>query len=125
MCIYLFSGADVETAPSSPPPSPKTATPPRLLLNCASSPLKMVLGVIMMATMLPTMIGLNEATQGSRDQEENRRTTERKQRVHLLATCSLSQGTPELRQQIQNAKVYVGLDGKASFRPADEAFGRN
>ncbi|KAJ5756137.1 hypothetical protein N7533_005680 [Penicillium manginii] len=66
----------------------------------------MVLGVIMMATMLPTMIGLNEATQGSRDQEENRRTTERKQRVHLLATCSLSQGTPELRQQIQNAKVY-------------------
>ncbi|KAJ5388187.1 hypothetical protein N7509_010728 [Penicillium cosmopolitanum] len=72
----------------------------------------MVLGVVMMATMLPTMIGLNEATQGSRDQEENRRTTERKQRVHLVATCSLSQGTPELRQQIQNAKVYVGLDGK-------------
>lgn len=66
----------------------------------------------MMATMLPTMIGLNEATQGSRDQEENRRTTERKQRCHLVATCSLSQGTPEMRQQIQNAKVYVGLDGK-------------
>lgn len=69
----------------------------------------------MMATMLPTMIGLNEATQGTRDQEENRRTTERKQRCYLVATCSLSQGTPEMRQQIQNAKVYVGLDGKVSF----------
>lgn len=83
----------------------------------------MVLGVVMMATMLPTMIGLNEATQGSRDQEENRRTTERKQRVHLVATCSLSQGTPEMRQQVQNAKVYVGLDGKVSLRPAEEASG--
>ncbi|KAJ5090197.1 hypothetical protein N7532_008881 [Penicillium argentinense] len=65
-----------------------------------------------MAAMLPTMIGLNEATQGTRDQEENRRTTERKQRCHLVATCSHTQGTPELRQQVQNAKVYVGLDGK-------------
>lgn len=119
-CIYLFSGADVETAPSSPPlaliPQPRRDSP----FYCAKSPLKMVLGVVMMATMLPTMIGLNEATQGSRDQEENRRTTERKQRVHLVATCSLSQGTPELRQQIQNAKVYVGLDGKVSLRPVDE-----
>jgi hypothetical protein len=78
----------------------------------------MVLGVVMMAAMLPTMIGLNEATQGTRDQEENRRTTERKQRCHLVATCSHTQGTPELRQQVQNAKVYVGLDGKVSFRHA-------
>ncbi|KAJ5217017.1 hypothetical protein N7468_010025 [Penicillium chermesinum] len=72
----------------------------------------MVLGVAMMAAMLPTMIGLNEATQGSRDQEENRRKTARKQRTHLVATCSLSQGTPETRRQIQNAQIQVGLDGK-------------
>ncbi|KAJ5669434.1 hypothetical protein N7462_010504 [Penicillium macrosclerotiorum] len=72
----------------------------------------MVLGVAMMAAMLPTMIGLNEATQSTRDQEENRRNSARKQRSHLVATCSLSQGTPELRQQVHNAQVQVGLDGK-------------
>lgn len=74
----------------------------------------MVLGIAMMATMLPTMIGMNEATQGHRDQEEARRTSTRKQRCHLVATCSLSQGTAEMRSQVQNAQVQVGLDGKVS-----------
>ncbi|CEJ60789.1 hypothetical protein PMG11_09347 [Penicillium brasilianum] len=72
----------------------------------------MVLGIAMMAAMLPTMIGLNEATQGARDQDENRRNTNRKQRCHLVATCSLDQGTPELRSQVHNAQVQVGLDRK-------------
>lgn len=74
----------------------------------------MVLGIAMMAAMLPTMIGLNEATQGARDQDENRRNTNRKQRCHLVATCSLDQGTPELRSQVHNAQVQVGLDRKVS-----------
>lgn len=68
----------------------------------------------MMAAMLPTMIGINEATQSTRDQEENRRNSNRKQRCHLVATCSLKQGTPELRSQVHNAKVQVGLDRKVS-----------
>ncbi|KAJ5923598.1 hypothetical protein N7454_008843 [Penicillium verhagenii] len=72
----------------------------------------MVLGIAMMAAMLPTMIGLNEATQGGRDQEEARRTGARKQRSHLVATCSITQGTPEMRSQVHNAQVQVGLDGK-------------
>ncbi|KAJ5368708.1 uncharacterized protein N7496_008468 [Penicillium cataractarum] len=72
----------------------------------------MVLGIAMMAAMLPTMIGLNEATQGARDQDENRRNTNRKQRCHLVATCSLDQGTPELRSQVHNAQIQVGLDRK-------------
>lgn len=75
----------------------------------------MVLGVVMMASMLPTMIGLNEATQGTRDQEENRKISARKQRCHLVATCSLSQGTESQRAQVQNARVYVGQDGKVSI----------
>lgn len=75
----------------------------------------MVLGVVMMASMLPTMIGLNEATQGTRDQEENRKTSARKQRCHLVATCALSQGTENQRAQVQNARVYVGQDGKVSI----------
>ncbi|KAJ5792352.1 uncharacterized protein N7503_008330 [Penicillium pulvis] len=72
----------------------------------------MVIGIAMMAAMLPTMIGMNEATQGSRDQEEARRTEARKQRSHLVATCSITQGTPEMRSQVHNAQVQVGLDGK-------------
>ena len=83
----------------------------------------MVLGVVMMSAMLPTMIGLNEATQGSRQQEEDRQKTERKQRSHLVATCSLSQGTPEMRQQVQNAKVMVGQDGKVSSVMQETGYG--
>ncbi|CAI7641930.1 unnamed protein product [Penicillium pancosmium] len=72
----------------------------------------MVLGIVMMAAMLPTMIGLNEATQGSREREEARRKESRKQRGHLVATVALTQGTPKMRQQVHNAQVHVGLDGK-------------
>lgn len=74
----------------------------------------MVLGIVMMAAMLPTMIGLNEATQGSREQEEARRNESRKQRGHLVATVALTQGTPKMRQQVDNAQVHVGLDGRVS-----------
>ncbi|KAJ5921285.1 hypothetical protein N7466_009611 [Penicillium verhagenii] len=72
----------------------------------------MVIGIVMMAAMLPTMIGLNEATQGGRDAEESRRNDARRQRGHLVATCALTQGTPKMRQQVHNAQVQVGLDGK-------------
>lgn len=74
----------------------------------------MVLGVVMISAMLPTMIGLNEATKASRDQEESRRNDARKQRSQLVATCSLDQGTPEQRQQVHNAQIQVGRDGKVS-----------
>ncbi|KAJ5319325.1 uncharacterized protein N7506_012029 [Penicillium brevicompactum] len=72
----------------------------------------MVLGIVMMTAMLPTMIGLNEASKGTRDQEDSRRNTARKQRCHLVAMCSLSQGTQSQREQVHNARVYVGRDGK-------------
>ncbi|KAJ5280692.1 hypothetical protein N7478_006064 [Penicillium angulare] len=65
-----------------------------------------------MGAMLPTMIGLNQATQGSRDQEEARSNEARKQRGHLVAICALTQGTPKMRQQVHNGRVQVGLDGK-------------
>jgi hypothetical protein len=74
----------------------------------------MVLGIVMMAAMLPTMIGLNEATQGSREQEEARRNESRKQRGHLVATVAITQGTPKIRQQVHNAQVQMGLDGRVS-----------
>jgi cation transport regulator ChaB len=73
----------------------------------------MVLGVIMIAAMLPTMIGLNEATSATRDQEERRRDRARKQRCHLIAVCDPEEGSLQQRQQVHNAKVYLGNDGKA------------
>lgn len=74
----------------------------------------MVFSMVMMATMLPTMIGLNEATQNSRDQEETRRETARRQRVNLMATCDMGEGSLEQRQQIHNARVYWAPDGRVS-----------
>lgn len=68
----------------------------------------------MMATMLPTMIGLNEATQSSRDNEETRRESARRQRCHLIATCDIREGTREQRQQVHNARVYWAPDGRVS-----------
>lgn len=72
----------------------------------------MVLGVVMVAAMLPTMIGLNEATRGARDHEDRRRDKARKQRCNLVAICGPQEGSLKQRQQVHNAKVYLGKDGK-------------
>ncbi|OOF90900.1 hypothetical protein ASPCADRAFT_156260 [Aspergillus carbonarius ITEM 5010] len=65
-----------------------------------------------MSTLVPTIIGLNEATKGARDQEDNRRNESRSQRCHLVATCEVSAGSPAQRQQVHNAKVYLDQDYK-------------
>ncbi|KAJ5643657.1 uncharacterized protein N7484_006164 [Penicillium longicatenatum] len=70
----------------------------------------MVLGIAMMAGMLPTMIGLNEATKGARDREESRREDARRTRTHLMAVCDVDEGSLAQRQQVHNAKIYLGLD---------------
>lgn len=75
----------------------------------------MVLGIVMMSAMVPTMIGLNEATKGTRDQEENRRSSARKQRCHLVATCEVNRSTQHQREQVHDARVYVGRDGNVSI----------
>lgn len=75
----------------------------------------MVLGIVMMTAMLPTMYGLNESSKATRDQEDSRRSTSRKQRCHLVAMCAITQGTQSQREQVQNARVYVGRDGKVSI----------
>ncbi|KAJ5103014.1 hypothetical protein N7532_003543 [Penicillium argentinense] len=72
----------------------------------------MVLGVVMMTAMLPTMVGMNEASKSTRDREENRREHARTQRSHLTATCGLFAGTQDQRRQVHNAQVYLGKDGK-------------
>jgi hypothetical protein len=72
--------------------------------------INMVLGIAMMAGMLPTMIGLNEATKGARDREESRREDARRTRTPLMAVCDVDEGSLAQRQQVHNAKVYLGLD---------------
>ncbi|TPR04045.1 SnoaL-like domain family protein [Aspergillus niger] len=76
----------------------------------------MVLGIAMMAAMVPTMIGLNQASQNMRDSEDSRKESSRKQRCHLLVNCSVSQGTTAQREQIHNAMVYVGPENRDESR---------
>lgn len=72
----------------------------------------MVFGLVTMSAMVPTMIGLNQATQNTRDNEEERREGNRRQRCNLVATCAVDEGTAEQRLQVHNAKVFLGPDGK-------------
>lgn len=74
----------------------------------------MVFGLITLSAMVPTMIGLNQATQNTRDGEEERRDQARRQRCNLIASCDAREGTLEQRNQVHNAKVYIGSDGKVS-----------
>ena len=77
----------------------------------------MVFGLITLSTMVPTMIGLNQATQNTRDNEDERRESSRRQRCNLLAVCDEQEGTLEQRRQVHNAKVYLGPDGNVRSLP--------
>lgn len=81
----------------------------------------MVLGIVMMTAMVPTIMGLNEATKGTRDQENSRKNTARKQRCHLVAMCEVNKGTQTQREQVHNARVYVGRDGNVSIIKSPKA----
>jgi hypothetical protein len=76
----------------------------------------MVLGIIALATAVPTIIGVNEATKGTQDHEQKRRDANRKARVHLISTCELTAASGRFREQIQNAKVVL-RDGYVSDAP--------
>lgn len=76
----------------------------------------------MMTAMIPTIVGLNEATNGARDHEDKRRGNARKQRCHLQVTCAVNAGPQELRQQVHNAMVYLGTDGKVWLYLRERSF---
>lgn len=67
-----------------------------------------------MTALLPTIIGMNEATKETRDHEEKRRKNARTQRSHLVATCDYAAGSREQRQAVHNAQIYLGRDGRVS-----------
>ncbi|KAJ5992201.1 hypothetical protein N7451_007925 [Penicillium sp. IBT 35674x] len=73
----------------------------------------MVLPIFLMTAMIPTIIGVNEASKGTRDHEDRRRENARKQRCHLYAQCMPLDGSLEQRSAIHNAKIYLGPDKKA------------
>ncbi|KAF9886118.1 hypothetical protein FE257_012053 [Aspergillus nanangensis] len=72
----------------------------------------MVIGVAMMAAMIPTVYGLNEASKGAQDSEKKRRENTRKRRSHLVAECDFDTGTLKQRQEVHNAKIYLDSDNK-------------
>lgn len=74
----------------------------------------MVLPIFLMTAMVPTIIGVNEASKGTRNHEDRRRESARKQCCQLLAQCMPLDGSLEQRSAIHNAKIYLGPDSKAS-----------
>ncbi|KAE8413814.1 hypothetical protein BDV36DRAFT_299596 [Aspergillus pseudocaelatus] len=72
----------------------------------------MVIGIAMMSAMVPTIIGLNEATKGARESEDKRKANEKKARFHLVATCDIDADLESRRQEVHNANVYLGSDKK-------------
>ncbi|KAL6228613.1 hypothetical protein BDW75DRAFT_235766 [Aspergillus navahoensis] len=72
----------------------------------------MVIGVAMMAAMVPTTLALNEAARGAENSEKKRKENERKKRCHLIAICDIDAGSETERSEVHNAKVYLGFDHK-------------
>ncbi|KAL3490441.1 hypothetical protein BJX62DRAFT_238076 [Aspergillus germanicus] len=72
----------------------------------------MVLGIAMIATTIPTIFGLNEASNAMRDREKNTKESARKTRFSLCAVCDASEGSIHERQQVHNSQVYLGRDRK-------------
>lgn len=66
----------------------------------------------MMSAMVPTIIGLNEATKGARESEDKRKENEKKTRFHLVATCDIDADSESRRQEVHNANVFLGSDKK-------------
>lgn len=71
-----------------------------------------MLGILGLLAAIPTIVGVNEATKGTQDHEEQRREANRKARVHLISTCELTATSGRFREQIQDAKVVL-RHGKA------------
>lgn len=63
----------------------------------------------MMAAMVPTVYGLGEASQNNK-RERNKGDLEEK--YHLITACNLSSVPRHQKAQIDNAKVYLGIDGR-------------
>lgn len=74
----------------------------------------MVLGIFLITAMVPTMIGVNEASKDTRDHEERRRASARRQRTHLSVQCMSYDRLPQQGQAINNAQVYLCADRKVS-----------
>ncbi|KAF9252168.1 hypothetical protein DTO013E5_809 [Penicillium roqueforti] len=62
--------------------------------------------------MVPTIIGVNEASKGTRDHEERRRESARQERCYLSVQCMPSNGLLPQSLAIHNARVYLGADKK-------------
>ncbi|KAL3482055.1 hypothetical protein BJX99DRAFT_243388 [Aspergillus californicus] len=76
----------------------------------------MVIGVAMMAAMVPTTLALNEATRGQESSEAKRKENERRKVCHLTATCPIDADPATERGEVHNAKVYLGVDHKLTGR---------
>jgi hypothetical protein len=68
----------------------------------------MVLGLALMGAMAPAMINMDRISKGP----EARSQHAKRQRGHLLTECYTNEETPEQRDQLHKARVYLDEDGK-------------
>ncbi|KAJ5274746.1 hypothetical protein N7505_003291 [Penicillium chrysogenum] len=85
----------------------------------------MVFGIFLMTAMVPTIIGVNEASKGTRDHEERRRESARQQRCHLLVQCMPLDGSSQQRSAIHNAKIYITKSASPQLVPLNGSFYRH
>ena len=73
----------------------------------------MVFGIFVMTAMIPTIIGVNEASKGTRDHEKQRKEGARQKRCKLLAECSMHiDETLRRPLSLDGAHLYLGPHGK-------------
>ncbi|KAL4916348.1 hypothetical protein BDW62DRAFT_212063 [Aspergillus aurantiobrunneus] len=73
----------------------------------------MVVGIALMAAMVPTVYGLGEASnKRNQDQQNERKDDKQEERYHLLTVCRSSSVPQHQRDQVHNARVYLSTDGK-------------
>ncbi|OKL59165.1 hypothetical protein UA08_05812 [Talaromyces atroroseus] len=71
----------------------------------------MVIGVAMMAAMVPTVYAVGEASnRKDKGKEQNR--DDQEERYHLITKCHLPSVPQHQKAQVHNARVYLDLDGR-------------
>ncbi|KAI9811741.1 MAG: hypothetical protein M1827_005286 [Pycnora praestabilis] len=79
----------------------------------------MVFGLLMMATAVPTVVGVNEATRSTKDREKREEREERCRKCHLIAEIEEGGRYSEEVKRSVNEKGVVLRDGKLYLESPD------
>jgi hypothetical protein len=72
----------------------------------------MVIGVAMMAAMVPTVYALGEASNRNQNKEKDQTKDDQEERYHLITKCHSPSVPQHQKAQIHNARVFLATDGR-------------